>query len=380
MNVDKEAEKLTLEERKIIHILLKHLMEMRNEIAYLKNKAGLNTDNKGIAEKSIGIKKSDITTSRLGSGIINDDINTSCLGSGIINNDINTSCLGSGINNDDISKSSLGSGINTSDISKSSLGSGINTSDYTKPQTGSAYITDDLGNPKEGIAYITDGLSNPKELIERINDDVSNPRKGIDGTNDEIRNPKKSIAINNLVVALSAMEGTTNDADWLYSFFEEALINAIEEYIRNGNGQATLYTFYADFLEAIADKNSLEERPKEAKTILRLEDTHILPMEIPADAVSLIMLSAALNGHLSVSSKQNMYLNIALELLFLHNTGTAKQAQLIKVTGMSTSGFAKHLPKVIQYGLIKALPSKNYALTDKSIYILLELFGIKKEL
>ena len=41
-------EKLTIEERKIIQILLKHLMMQRNEIAYLKNKAALNNDDMGL--------------------------------------------------------------------------------------------------------------------------------------------------------------------------------------------------------------------------------------------------------------------------------------------------------------------------------------------
>jgi hypothetical protein len=348
--MNNETEKLEIDPDKIIHILLKHLMNQRNEIAYMKNKAGLNSNDNNIAERSIGRKKSDLSSTLLRKGINNDDINNTLLGSGINNDDLSNAKIGTGINNDDLSNPLKVKGINNGDIS----------------------------NPLKGIGINNDDLSNPNKRIATNNDDYTNPLKGIGINNDDNGNPYKRITVSNVVESLSALEGTANDVNWLYLFFEQGLIDALEEYIKNGNGQTTLYSFYADFEEAIADKNSLTDQLKQAIANLRLEDTHVLPVQIPADAASLSILQVALHGHLSISSKQNMHENVALELLFLHNTGTAKQTQLRQATDISVSGFSKHLPKLKQYGLIKELPSKNYALTDKSIHILLELFGVLK--
>ena len=42
MNKDNEEKKLEVEPDKIIHILLKHLMHLKNEVAFLKNNSALN--------------------------------------------------------------------------------------------------------------------------------------------------------------------------------------------------------------------------------------------------------------------------------------------------------------------------------------------------
>ncbi len=47
---------MNIEPEKIIHILLKHLMDQRNEIAYLKNKAALYNDDNDLPESLVGIK------------------------------------------------------------------------------------------------------------------------------------------------------------------------------------------------------------------------------------------------------------------------------------------------------------------------------------
>lgn len=343
-------EKLIIEPDKIIHILLKHLMDQRNEIAYMKNKAGLITYNNGIAERSIGINKSDNSNSHEGIGINDDAVSNSQEGIGI----------------SDAAGSNSLKGIGISDVAGSNSFVRIG-------------ISDDAGsNSLKGIGISDDAYANPNKGIAISDDAYANPNKGIAISDDDYTNPNKRIAINNIVEALSALEGTANEANGLYSVFEIGLISALEQYIKNGSGEAILYSFYADFEEAINDKNSLADKEKQAITKLQLEDTHILPAQITADAASLSRLQTALYGHLPRSSKQNMYENVAHELLFLHNTGTSKQTPLRLSAEISVSGFSKHLPKLKQYGLIKELPSKNYALTDKSIHILLELFGEAK--
>ena len=292
--MDNVAEKLNIDKEKIIHILLKHLMLQRNELAYLNNKVGLNNADYSNTDKHIGINNADGSNTEKHIGI----------------------------NNTDGSNTVKQIGINSADKSSMDKQIGINNADESS----------------------TD----------------------------------KHIGINNIVYALSTKEGTANRANGLYSVFEQKLINALEQYIKNGTGQNSLFNYYSDFEQAVAETNSLADKLKDALNNLRIEDTHILPTKLSADNASLSKLEAALYGHLPHNSKHDLYYNVALEMLLLHNTGMAKQTTLREITGLSVSGFSKHLPRLIQFGLIKELPSKNYALTEKSKHILLETFGVEK--
>ncbi len=76
MNKNNEVERLTIEERKIIHILLKHLMIQRNKNAYLKNKLALHSSENGLPEANVGtknaldgIKKMEVGTPNVQDGI-----------------------------------------------------------------------------------------------------------------------------------------------------------------------------------------------------------------------------------------------------------------------------------------------------------------------
>ena len=184
----------------------------------------------------------------------------------------------------------------------------------------------------------------------------------------------QDLGINHLVQQLSLLSGKANAEELLHSLFEYNLISAIKQYITNGNGQNTLFQYYSDFGKAVTQTNAATLLANNAAANLPLEDTYILPKEIPVEqtSITLVYLYLHLNRLLPHNSKQDLYKNVAKELLFLHNNGPSKQTQLREASGISVSGFAKHLPKLIKVGLIKELPKKNYELTEKSINIMRE--------
>src|ERR1017187_5687241 len=118
-------EKLEIEPDKIIHILLKHLMHLKNKIAFLENDAALNSFDKDIQEKKLGINK------------------------------------------------------------------------------------------------LYDGK------------------------------PKDDLGIKHILEALPELKADKIGVDLIYTVFEKGLLNALEQYIKNGDGQTTVYNFYTDFVEAV---------------------------------------------------------------------------------------------------------------------------------
>ncbi len=301
-------EKLSIDERKIIDILLKQLMVLKNDCAYFKNKAGLNNNFDTPSEVHLGINDALCPPPHIDLGV-NDVIDTP-------------------------------------------------------------------SNVRFGINNALDAPSNVQLGINNVLDTSSNFQLGI---NDVLYPPSQvDVGTNNLTEALSHLGVGTNRAGLLYSIFERQLIIALDQYIKIGGGANTLFYYYSDFVKAVNETNLIASKVKEAVNNLPLEETHVLPAEIPANDDTLTVLELHLRGHLAERSRREVYENVALEILYLHNNGKAKQAQLRKVTGISVSGFAKHIRRLKQYGLIKELPSKNYALSEKSIHILLKIFGIKK--
>ena len=301
-------EKLSIDERKIIDILLKQLMVLKNDCAYFKNKAGLNNALDTSSEVHLGINDALCPPSNIQLGI-NDTLDT-----------------------------------------PSNVQSGINDA------------LDAPSNVQLGIKDVLDTPSNVQLGIK----DVLYPPSHVD------------LGTNNLIEALSHIGTDANRAILLYSFFEQQLIIALDQYINMGSGANTLYYYYSDFVKAVNETNLIASKVKEAVNNLPLEETHVLPAEIPANDDTLTVLELHLRGYLSERSRMEVYENTALEMLYLHNNGKAKQAQLREVTGISVSGFAKHIRRLKQYGLIKELPSKYYALSDKSIHVLLKLYGKPK--
>ena len=156
-------------------------------------------------------------------------------------------------------------------------------------------------------------------------------------------------------------------------------MKALNEYIKTGDRQHTLYSFYENFVEAVSEKNTEAEKIKAAATILRLEDTHILPARITITLEVLEKMKVALHGYLPHTAPHDLYGTVTDELICLHNNGKATSNELREACGLSVPGFAKHLPKLQRLGLIVKQPPLNYVLTETSKHILLKTFGIAKK-
>jgi len=350
MEKDKEAEKLHIDPEKIIHILLKHLMYLKNENAYLKNYVGIISSENGITENNIGINN-------LSGGIVEKNNGINNLSDGITEKN-------NGINN-------LSDGITKNNIGINNLSDGI-----TENNNGINFFADGITEKNNGINFFADGITEKNNGINFFADGITEKNNGINFSANGIT--EKSIGTKFIFNALSTLDGNANANVLLYTVFEQGLINALNQYIKNGNGQNTLYSYYAYFVEAVEEKNLAASKLKEAAKNLRLEDTHILPQQITVDGDSLRKLSDGLHGYLPRTARWDLYLNVANELLLLHNAGKATGTQLRNIAQLSVPGFAKHLPKLKRSGLIIKDPPNNYILTGISKHILLKTFGIPK--
>ena len=102
----------------------------------------------------------------------------------------------------------------------------------------------------------------------------------------------------------------------------------------------------------------------------------MLPAKISFDGFSRSKLEIALRDYLPRNSRKDLHRKVAYEMLHLYNYKQATTTELRELIGMSVAGYAKHLPKLMQYDLVKKQVPLKYVLTEKSNHILLELFGI----
>ncbi len=322
MNTENEPQKLIIIPEKIIHILLKHLMVLKNENAYLKNNAALNWVENNISE--------------------------------------------------------IGSGITDRENSIPEKGNGITEIRNTFTEKGNG-ITDTRNTVTEKRNGITDTGNRISEKGNGITDSenrISEKGNGITDTGNLIS--EKGNGTNSIFDEISALEIAENKGDVIYGVFERGLLNALNQFIISGNGQHTLYKYYTYFVEAIAVKNAEAEKVKEEKANLPLEETHILPTQITPDYTALSKIKVGLRELFPEMVRRDLFRKIALELVLLHNNGTATAAQLRQVTKFSVPGFAKHMPKMIRMGVIKKQTGYSYALTEKSKLLLLKTFGVPK--
>jgi len=336
MEKEKETEKLTIDPEKIIHILLKHLMYLKNENAYLKNYVAIQSSENSITENNIGIN------------LIMDGISEKNMG-------INTDDNGIMKNNKDINPGN-------NDIMENIMG--INP--------GNNCIMENI----MGINPGNNGIIEKNMDINTGDNGILKKNMGINTNADGIA--EDNIGVKSIYKALPDLLEAVNKDGSLYTVFEKGLIDALSQYIKTGDMQNTLYYYYAYFVEAVEEKNLKASKIREAALNVRFEDTHILPGQITVHGPTLAKLKAALYGHLPRTAKRELYKTVARELLFLHNEGKATGPQLRNIAELSVPGFAKHLPKLKRSGLIIKQPPKNYVLTEKSKHILLLTFGIPK--
>ena len=329
---------MLIEERKIIHILLKHLMDQKNEISYLKNKAALNAADNNVPELTDGAKVAVYSNQSLTDG---------AKGTVHSHQELTDGAKDAVRSHQESTDGAKGTIYSNNDITDGAKGAVRSHQESTDGAKGAVYSNNDLSDGAKGAIY--------------GNQDLSEGAKGaLDG------------------IPILPIEG--NGGALLYSVFEKGLLNALDDYIKNGNGQNTLFTFYTDFVEAVEAQNLAAAKSKDATTILLLEDTHTLPLQITTTGTSFARFGEALNTNLPRHFNGEMYKTLAHELLLLHNAGKATSSELSGFSGLSAAGHRKHLTKLVSLGLIKRQAPWNYVLTDKSNHILLELFGIPKKI
>ncbi len=342
-------ENIEIKERRIIDILLKHLMNQRNEIAYLKNKAALNTPKSGVSELRDGAK---------GANHDNKDLSDGAKGAVYSDKLISDGAKGAIHSNNDLSNGAKGANHSNNDLSNGAKGANHSDNDLSNGAKGAIHSNQDLSDGAKGTVHSDKDLSNGAKGAIYSNNDLSDGAKGA-------------------LDALSVLTINENGGNLLYSVFEQELLIALEDYIKNGDGQTTLYEFYEDFLAAIEAKNLAAAKTKAAAINTLLEDTHSLPAQITTAGTSFSTLKFALQGHYPQAFNTDMYHTLAHELLLLHNAGKATSAELRGFGGLSPAGFRKHLTKIVSLNLIKRQAPSHYVLTSHSHHILLELFGIE---
>ena len=331
-----QPQKLIIIPERIIPILLKHLMVLKNENAYLKNNVALKWLQNDISEKNIGSKYT---------GEIIPEKN---IGLTISEEAIPEKKIGSKSSEEAIPEKKIGSKSSEEAIPEKKISSILSEEAITEKRMGSKLSEEAI--PENNI-----GLSVSEEAI-----------------------PEKNIGVKHVFEALANLKVDATTNEQLYSIFEERLLDALNQFIKNGDGQLTLFSFYADFMEAISKKNLADERAKQAIVNLPLEETHILPKALIVDGNAISKIENALRPYLPRTSKWDLYRKIALELLHLHNAGKATTRQLLKFSGLSSTGSTKHLTNLKKYGFIKKQPPNNYVLSDFSKHLLLKLFGVPK--
>jgi uncharacterized phage infection (PIP) family protein YhgE/predicted transcriptional regulator len=325
-------------------------MHLKNKIAFLENDAALNSFENDIQEKNLG-------KNQLQEGIPNVDLGINQLKKSITKDDLGINQLKKGITKDDLGINQFTKGITKDDL-------GINQ--FTKGIT-----KDDLG-----IKQINNGITKDDLGIKQFNKGITNDDLGI---NQLIKGKTKDdLGIKHILEALPELKADKIGVDLIYTVFEKGLLNALEQYIKNGDGQTTVYNFYTDFVEAVEERNSDALKIKESAAKARLEDTHILPLQINLERISILKLQDHLKEFMPSRAPNEVYEKVVFEILQLHNAGKATSAELRHFSGLSKAGYMKHLPKLMKFGLIKKQPPSNYVLTEKANNILLELFGIPK--
>ncbi|MEI6489948.1 MAG: MarR family winged helix-turn-helix transcriptional regulator [Bacteroidota bacterium] len=165
----------------------------------------------------------------------------------------------------------------------------------------------------------------------------------------------------------------------VYEVFEQELITAMEEFSKTDNGQHSLYSFYQNFIKTLDEINTHDERTNPRQVTLNMEETHYLPGQIAVEGTGMISLRHQLQKLFPPRVARKIAKSMAGELANLHNHGKASGSELRKWSGLSKSGFSKHLPKLQSMGFIIKQPPRKYVLTEKSKLLLLKAFGVLKK-
>lgn len=336
MDKDNDTEKLIILPEKIIQILLKEIMVLKNENAYITNKAGMQ-----LFEMGLGDDKDDSYLPTKGTSAKDG-------GSNLLLKTMEEKLDGDLLLSKPILQEDDGSKLLPKAIPEKEDGSKLQLEAIGSKPVGSQLQSEAI-LPKEEGSYLSD--------------------KGI---------PPEGDGSKLLPKAIPGEKDAPNDGVWLYKVFKDGLMEALEQSTKNKEGQIALYNYYINFKAAVAEKNEDAVKKREAALNIPLEETHSLPKEIPINEITINHLADDLSYYFPKNALWDMKKKVAIELLVLHNVGVGTGLQLRVHSGLSEGGFAKHLPRLQERGLIKKQPPKSYVLTDLSKHILLKTFGVPK--
>lgn len=101
----------------------------------------------------------------------------------------------------------------------------------------------------------------------------------------------------------------------------------------------------------------------------------ITPSSIALTNENIEKLMAGLKGSLHRSAVRKKYVTVAIQLITMHNLGSATSLQLRQASGLSLQGFAKQSLSVRKAGLMLHPQYKKFMLSDTSKEILNKIFG-----
>ncbi len=90
-------------------------------------------------------------------------------------------------------------------------------------------------------------------------------------------------------------------------------------------------------------------------------------------------LAISLAKYFYVSAKREMLYRLALELIFMHNNGIATRTELLRISGLSKPGFAKHIPKVRRLNFVFSPSWQKFSLTQKSKDLINQVLGVPQQ-
>jgi hypothetical protein len=101
----------------------------------------------------------------------------------------------------------------------------------------------------------------------------------------------------------------------------------------------------------------------------------ITPTSIALTNENIEKLVAGLKGHLHPNAVRKKKVTVAIQLITMHNLGTATSLQLRQASGLSFQGFSTQSLSVRKAGLMVHPAYKKYLLSDKAKEILNKVFG-----
>ncbi|MBK5286361.1 MAG: hypothetical protein JJE25_13260 [Bacteroidia bacterium] len=238
-----------------------------------------------------------------------------------------------------------------------------------------------------GINTASNAMTENEDAIKSVQDDMSKNKDGVKSVQDDI--PKNMHGIKSVQDDMPQnMDGIKSVRDDMYKN-KDGIKSVQDDMPKNMHGIKSARGDVAENMDGINtgfyDVSEIEQRiktivygmPENAAPPLPAPSPvrKIAPKHITVDDDAIVSLSFYLRKVFHVRTSEGKLLNVAKELLFLHNHGKGLGHDLRREARLSKPGFAKHLPTLHRHGLIKRGEKKFYHLTDFSKQLIDKIFG-----